>query len=295
MNARELPILLSLSPEHPLIPSLLSHSAFEYGELLRHDFPDQETLIDILSPVKNRCVWLLESFDQANRKILPALFVAKTAKMLGANSVSLIAPYLAYMRQDTQFSPGQGISSRYFAELLSSDFDNLITVDPHLHRWHNLDQIFTIPTQTVHASQAIANWISQHVMNPLLIGPDSESNQWVDALQKITNFPSVVLSKTRKGDQEVHVTMADLQHYRDATPVLVDDIISTGVTMLDTLHQLKKFNIKPPVCIGVHAVFAGNAYQKLLESPIESLVTCNTIAHPSNAIDISAAIISAIR
>lgn len=295
MIKNELPILLSRSPEHPLMPSLLSHSAFEPGNLLQHHFPDQETLIDILTPIKNRQVWLLESFDQVNHKILPALFIAKTAKMLGASSISIIAPYLAYMRQDIQFSPGQGISSVYFAELLSGYFDRLITVDPHLHRWHSLDQIFTIPTAVAHATESIAQWINNHVVNPLLIGPDSESNQWVEALATMTQLPFVVLEKIRKSDHDVHVSMPDIHRYRDATPVLVDDIISTGMTLLDTIHHLENLHLKPPVCIGIHAVFAENAYQKLLNSRIEGLVTCNTIAHPSNTIDVSHSIITTIQ
>lgn len=106
---------------------------------------------------------------------MPLIFAAKTARELKAKKITLIAPYLAYMRQDKQFHQGQGITSKYFAALISHYFDNLITIDPHLHRWHSLNDIYSIPTHVLHANDAIASWIIQHVTNPVLIGPDIES------------------------------------------------------------------------------------------------------------------------
>ena len=68
-----------------------------------------------------------------------------------------------------------------------------------------------------------------------------------------------------------------VEQYLDHTPVLVDDIISTGQTMIETIRHLNNFGMKAPVCIGVHAVFAGNAYQDILLENVERIVTCNTM------------------
>lgn len=263
----------------------------EIGKISQHQFPDDETVMQFQSDVNNRDIVLIASLDRPNIKLLPLIFAAQTARDLGANKIILVAPYLAYMRQDKQFEAGQGTTSRYFATLISTYFDHLITIDPHLHRWHALSDIYSIPTTRLHASDHIAAWIHRAISNPVLIGPDSESAQWVSEIAKKSNSPFLILEKKRKGDRDVEISIPDIDKYRDATPVLIDDIISTAMTMIGAVKHLHALKMKPPVCIGVHAIFSGNAYQDLLKSNVEKVVTCNTVLHVSNEIDISDSII----
>lgn len=260
---------------------------YELGKILSHPFPDEETVIKMDSLVLGRTVFLIASLDRPNTKLVPLLFAAETARSLGASKVLLIAPYLAYMRQDKVFEPGQGITSQYFAKLISCYFDGLITIDPHLHRWHTLSAIYDIPTQVLHATDNIAHWIHGHIKNPILIGPDAESLQWVKEIAQKARAPYLISEKNRKGDSTVEVSVPNIDQYRDCIPVLIDDIISTGMTMIDTIQHLQALQMPSPICIGVHAVFAGDAYQKLLASGVANIITCNTIAHVSNGIDIS--------
>lgn len=74
------------------------------------------------------------TLNQPDTKLLPLYFLSQTAKELGGKSTAIVAPYLAYMRQDKRFQAGEGITSTYFAKLISSFADFLITIDPHLHR-----------------------------------------------------------------------------------------------------------------------------------------------------------------
>jgi ribose-phosphate pyrophosphokinase len=215
------------------------------------------------------------------------MFFAQTAKELGAKSVDLIAPYLGYMRQDKRFHEGEAITSNIFAAFLSQHFDNLITVDPHLHRHKAMNEIYTIPAKVVHAADAIADWIKDHVENPVLIGPDEESDQWVSDVAQRAGAAYTVLTKTRHGDKDVEVSVPDVDQYKDHTPVLVDDIISTARTMIAAAGHLKEAGMKPPVCIGVHAVFAGDGYEALQQAGAGKIVTCNTIPHETNDIDLS--------
>ena len=104
--------------------------------------------------------------------------------------------------------------------------------------------------------------------------------------------PFLILEKIRKGDECIEVSIPNIEKYQNCIPVLIDDIISTGMTMMGTVEHLKSLNMLPPICIGVHAVFAGDAYQKLLFSGVEKIITCNTIQHCSNDIDISTNIIN---
>lgn len=284
------PLIFSLFDNEKLIETIKEHCGYEIGNLTFHQFPDEESYIKINSDVKNRSVLLLASLDHPNIKTLPLLFAAQTVKELGAKEVGLVAPYLAYMRQDKQFNSGEGITSKYFAAFLSQHFDWLVTIDPHLHRKKSLSELYNISATVLHASVPIASWLKTNIENPLIIGPDKESEQWVSDIAQQVGAPFVVLKKLRKGDRSVEITFPLLNQYHDLTPVLIDDIISTGKTMLETIIHLKNAKTKPPICIGIHGIFAENAYEELLAAGATKVNTCNTIKHVSNAIDVSSLI-----
>ena len=275
--------------------SLAAEIDGEIGKLVVRRFPDGESYFRYETPIDGREVILVASLDRPDEKVLPVIFAAGTAKELGASKVGLVAPYLAYMRQDKRFNPGEAVSSIYFAKVLSSWIDWLVTVDPHLHRRSSLDEIYSVPSATVHAAPLVSEWIRGAISAPLLIGPDSESEQWVAAVAADAGAPFVVLEKTRRGDRDVEVTVPEVDKWHDRTPVLVDDIISTARTMIETVGHVRAAGLHAPVCIGIHAVFADNAYAELKQAGAGEIVTCNTIGHDSNRIDISGLIASAVR
>lgn len=289
------PIVFSLFGSEQFKNKICDKLHYEVGHLSIHHFPDEEIMIKIDTCVKGKDVIFISSTDRPNEKIMPLIIAAETARELGAHKISLIAPYLAYMRQDKQFHAGEGITSKYFAKLLSTYFDWLITIDPHLHRWHSLDDVFTVKTTLLHATQNIAHWISQHVNRPLLIGPDMESTQWVAEIAKISQAPFLIVEKTRKGDADVSATIPQIELYPDHTPILIDDIISTGVTMIETIKHIQSYEIQSIICLAVHAIFANHAYEKILKTGVTDIITCNTIAHPSNKIDLSDLVIDTLK
>ena len=258
----------------------------EMGLVELHSFPDQESLVRIHSVVDQKEIILICSLINPNLKIIPMIFFSKTAKEFGAKKISLIAPYLAYMRQDKSFQSSEGISSRYFSEILSNSFDALVTVDPHLHRYKSLSEIYTIPSAVVSSAPAIAAWIAGQVKNPYIIGPDMESEQWVADIAERVQAPYVILKKTRLGDQSVVVSLPKIEPDNSHALILLDDIISSGKTMLEAIKASRVFFNGNIVCIGVHAVFAGSAYEDLMKTGAE-VVTTNSIQHPSNQIDLS--------
>ncbi|MDO8998138.1 MAG: ribose-phosphate pyrophosphokinase [Bacteroidota bacterium] len=280
-------IIFTLPGNEKLVERLLQKLKAEEGKVEIRQFPDTETYVRVLSDVKNKKVIIICTLHEPDEKLLPLYFLSKTIKSLGATAVCLIAPYLSYMRQDKVFKPGEGITSEYFASLISGFADSLITIDPHLHRRASMNEIYSIPSKVLHASKLISSYIKENIKNPLLIGPDAESEQWVSEVAKDAGAPFIVLKKIRKGDKDVEVSVPDVQNYLNHTPVLVDDIISTARTMIETVRHLKNAKMKAPTCIGVHAVFAGNAYEELKKSGAEKIITCNTIEHVSNEIDIS--------
>lgn len=281
------PILFAFPQNEKLAQSLSQQLQWDLGEMVWRHFPDGESSIRIDSPVATREVIFVCTLHRPDEKFLPLFFAAKIAKELGATRIGLITPYLAYMRQDQRFQPGEGINSRYFAELLSQVFDWLVTVDPHLHRIDSLDQIYSIRTAVVHAAPLLSEWIRKNVKKPLLIGPDRESEQWVSEVAQGAQAPFVVLEKKRLGDRQVQIELPEsLKSNSTHTLVLVDDIISTGQTMIQTLEQFEGSKKRASVCVGVHAVFSEEAYQNLFKTGTR-VVSCNTVTHPSNEIDLS--------
>lgn len=293
-NEKNVPIVFAMPGNMEFAGLLQRRLGAETGTLEIRDFPDGETYLRVSSDVKDRLAVVVCTLFHPNEKLVPLYFVGRNLKALGARHVCIAAPYLGYMRQDKAFQPGEAVTSQYFAGMICSFADSIITADPHLHRRRSLSEIYAIPNATVHASSHIADWIMNNVDRPVLIGPDSESEQWVSEVARTARAPFVVLNKIRRGDRDVTVSMPKAEEYRQHTPVLVDDIISTGRTMIETVKKLKALNMRPPVCIGVHAVFAGDSYRELLAAGGENVATCNTIPHVSNAIDVSDIFVSFI-
>ena len=256
------------------------------GELAVRRFPDGETYLRFVTPVNGCKVVLACSLHHPDDQSMPLLFAAATAKELGAAAVGLVTPYLGYMRQDKRFQDGEAVTSALFAKTLSQHIDWLVTVDPHLHRWHSLDQIYSVPSKVVPAAPLLATWIKANIEAPVLIGPDAESDQWVSAVAALAGAPHVVLEKTRRGDRDVSVSIPDPGVLRGRTPVLVDDIISTGRTMMAAARHALAQGLPAPVCIGVHAVFAGDAHEALLAAGAARVITTNTIPGPTAVIDV---------
>lgn len=280
-------ILFAFPGNEKLASSITQYSDLELTDFTFRHFPDKESYLRIEANVEQKNVYILCSLDRPDEKLLPIYFLAKHLKEIGAKGVHLIAPYLSYMRQDRQFQEGEIITSKHFAALLSSFVDSLITVDPHLHRYTSLNEIYSIPTKVLHTSDLIAEWIKVNVQNPVLIGPDSESKQWVAKAAESMGIPYIILQKTRLGDKSVRIEVPNTNKYIACTPVLLDDIISTARTMITTIMHLKQSGLNAPVCIGVHAIFADNAFEEMLDAGAEKIITCNTIEHSSNAIDIA--------
>jgi ribose-phosphate pyrophosphokinase len=289
------PVVLALPGNESLAEGLAARLGAEVGRVRLHRFPDGETYVRVETPLHGRDVTLVCTLPRPDEKLIPLLFLAATVRDLGATRVGLVAPYLAYMRQDRRFREGEGITSAYFARVLSAAVDWVVTVDPHLHRRTSLDEIYSIPSAVVHAATHISAWVRQTVRRPVFVGPDEESAQWVRDVADGAAAPFIVFQKVRRGDRDVSVTVPDVEHWREHTPVLVDDIISTARTMIVTVRQLIAAGLSAPVCVGVHAVFASGAYDELRASGSSVIATCNTIPHASNAIDLTGALTDSVR
>jgi ribose-phosphate pyrophosphokinase len=280
-------ILFAFPGNEPMARTLADQCGLALGSIELHRFPDGESLVRLHTPVAAHDVVIVCTLDRPDTKVLPLLFAAATARELGARRIGLVAPYLAYMRQDRAFRASEGVTSSYFARMLSAAFDWLVTVDPHLHRRHSLDEIYSMPSRVLHAAPVVARWIATNVPDAVLIGPDEESEQWVGAVAAAAGVPHTVLTKQRRGDRDVRVSSFDLAPWSDRTPVLLDDIVSTARTMIHTVEQLRQSGARRSVCVAVHAIFADDAYAELRGAGAGLVVSCNTVLHQTNAIDVA--------
>ncbi len=288
------PLIFNLGVDEALLQGITTGLGADRGSLVQRSFPDGESYVRFATECDQRQVIVVCSLDRPDGKTVRALLAADTLRDLGASTVGLVAPYLAYMRQDRQFRSGEGITARYYAKLLSAHFDWLVTVDPHLHRVHALDEIYTIPSRVVHAAPLLGDWIRDNVRDPVLVGPDSESQQWVSAVAGRARVPYLVLEKVRTGDRRVRVSIPSVEGHRHRVPVLVDDIISTGRTLVATIEHLAELGMPAPICVAVHGVFAEGALEDLRRAGATKVVTCNTVKHETNAVDVSKSLATTI-
>jgi len=286
-------LILPLPGNEPFARRLADEGQWELGAMETRNFPDGESYVRILSDVADKAVMLVCTLARPDDGFLRLVFTADAARALGAREVTLIAPYLAYMRQDRRFRPGEAVTSRTFARLLSSSFDRLITVDPHLHRYAALSALYTIPTTTLHAAPLLAGWIAAEVQSPLLIGPDAESEQWVSAIAARIGAPHAILHKIRRGDRDVEIELPDLSKWEGLQPVLVDDIASSGLTLVEAARKLPLQGFSRPDVAVVHGIFAGESYQRLT-ALCDRIVSTDSVAHPSNLIGIAPLIAASV-
>jgi ribose-phosphate pyrophosphokinase len=268
---------------------------FSDGALSVHRFPDGEVRVRIGGSPEGEAVVLVGSLDRPDEKVLPFWFAARAARDMRAREIGLVAPYFPFLRQDAAFAPGEAVSSRLFAGLVSEAVDWLVTVDPHLHRTHNLGELFTIPTEVVHTAPSIAGWIRRRVDRPLIVGPDEESAQWAADVAAGVGAPWVVMTKRRLGDHAVELTLPRMGGLEGRQAVLVDDIVASGGTVRAASRLLANAGFPLRWVVAVHAVADPLRVEALEREAGVELITCNTIAHPSNRIDVLEAIYPAVR
>jgi len=288
------PVLMAIGDDAPVAARIAEAAGGRTATIESRHFPDGETYLRLEHSLPAPDVAVVSTLTPPNARALELLLLASAAREWGAERVGLIAPYLPYMRQDAELEEGEAVTARSFAALISRSFDWLVTVDPHLHRIHELSELYVIPARSLHAAPAIGAWVRANVASPVIVGPDAESSQWVAAAARAANAPFMVLDKRRLGDTEVTISAAHLEAIGRRTPVLVDDVISSGRTMAAAVRILRASGHATVVCAAVHAIFAEGAHDALASAGASVVATTNTIPHVTNRIDLTALLARAI-
>ena len=268
-------IIVGCSNSKHLAKNIAKKLNFSYQDLNLDIAPDGELHVRFDDYLKDKSVVLVQSFyPHPNHSLMEVLFAASTARDLKASKVILVAPYLAYLKEDKRAIKGECISSKVVSELLSKNFDAVVTVEPHLHD----NQLFTIPIYNVDISELLKDYIKKNFKDAIIIGADNESSRLVNKI----SFNSIVLDKKRK--DAFNVSLKGNYNLPEEKEVLiVDDIISTGSSMIEAIKFLK---LKKVNCLAVHGVFIGGALREL-DKYANKIITTNTISNETNEIDVS--------
>jgi ribose-phosphate pyrophosphokinase len=279
-------IFFPLPGNAKLATDLADLTAGEVGKLELRHFPDGETYLRVLTNVQGGTAFVVCTLARPDPQFVALAFLARQLRECGAERVELIAPYLPYLRQDRIFHRGEALTSRLFAELLQQHFDRLLTVDPHLHRFASLDEIYDVPAVAIHSAPLLAGWVKDHVEEPLIIGPDAESAQWVEAIARQAGAAWTVFNKVRRGDRKIRMHAPSLAGLRDKTPVLVDDILSSGVTMRQAIRCVREQGLKAPSCLVIHSVCSPTTARSIRDNAA-AFATSNTVPNPDAAVDVA--------
>ena len=279
-------LVVGCSNSRDLAKNISKNLKCDYSDLNIKNFPDGELYLKFETELKNQDVVLVQSLHPSDEALLELIFAIHTAKDLGAKKVSVVIPYLAYIRQDKRFNPGECVSSKIVGSLLSVA-DEVITVDPHLHRFKSLNEVFKCKTTKLSANDLIQDYISKNFKDPVIIGPDAESYQWAQTIAKKIKASAAILQKDRISSYEVHVKLNSEVNVRDKQLVIIDDIISTGKTILEAIKVIRKLKPKSITVISIHGIFADKSTLDFIREYSTSVITANTIKNPYAKIDVS--------
>ena len=259
----------------------------------RHRFPDGELKLRLPASLSEKVI-VYRSLVHPNEKLIELLFVAQTARQLGANDLTLIAPYLAYMRQDIAFNAGEVVSQKIIGRFLAQGFDSLATIDPHLHRVATLEEASPVKRAiTLSGAPLLGDYIAQHIPDAFLLGPDSESAQWIASAAKKHGFDHAACEKIRRGDKDVQVQLPAVD-LKDRRVVILDDVASSGRTLAKATRAALEAGAASVDVAVTHALFAEDALQVIREAGVRHIWSTDCIAHDSNVVSIASMLAGAI-
>ncbi len=265
-------------------------------EIALHRFPDGELRVTAGPTAATTILYV--PLDQPNDKLLAILLAAEALRREGARRLVLVAPYLCYMRQDAAFHEGEAISQKVVGRLIAGTVDRVITVDAHLHRTKNIAEVFpSIEADDLSAMPATADYLRATEFDPdtVVAGPDAEAEPWVGDLAGRLGLAHAVARKTRRSDRSVDITFANAKLFAGRPALLVDDIVSSGSTLITCAQALTAAGASSIDAIVTHALFSPELTREFLRAGIRSIRSTNSVPHPTNAIALDAILADALR
>jgi len=261
-------------------------------------FPDGEKYLRVLDDVKNENVAVIQSIHHTpDELVFEYLLLVDTLKDLGARKVTAFIPYFAYARQDERFKPGEAMSFKTVSKLMESvGTDEIYTIDMHQHRVLKSSEIFKIPSHNLSAMPLLADYAKKtgELKQPLVIGPDAEAEQWAKIAAERLETDYDVFEKKRLGDAQVEVRPRK-SSAKGRDVLIVDDIISTGGTIVEAARILISQGANKVAVACTHPILANGALEKIQKAGVASVFGTDTVPSPISRVSVAPLIASEIR
>jgi len=261
---------------------------YQLADVEVRKFPDREIYFRIDSDVKGADVFLVQSgYPGPNHALVEVLLAADTCKDLGAKSITVIFPYLSYSRQDKRFKKGEAFSLQTISHLLRSvGITKLITVDAHNWNEYGELDLFGLKNTNITAGKILV----EHIMKKYkldkvhVLSPDLGASVLVEEAAKVEGSEYSTLKKVRTGDFDVE--MSGELDVKGKNVIILDDIVSTGGTMLLAIQKAREAGCKKVFLACVHGIFGWDSLEKLRKKS-DGLVATDSVEN--KAIEVSLA------
>jgi ribose-phosphate pyrophosphokinase len=268
------------------------------GKLEIRRFPDGEKYLRVLEDVKDHDIVIVQSIHHAPDELLfEYLLLVDALKDLGAKRIVSFIPYFAYARQDERFHPGEALSFKTVSKLMQSvGTDEIFTIDMHRHRVLKSSEVFRIPSHNLSAMPLLAEYVGKTVTldKPLVIGPDEEAEQWAKLAAEKLGADYDVFEKKRVGDENVQVRPRR-ENAKDRDVLIVDDIISTGGTIVEALKILFSQGARRVNVACTHPILAAGALAKIYEAGAQNVIGTDSVPSPISYVSVAPLIAEHVR
>ncbi len=259
-------------------------------------FPDGEKYIRIKEEPKNRHAIVVQSTIPPNpdQGIVELCFIIETLKELGVSKVTAVIPYFAYARQDKRFLPGEAVSGKIICKIIqNAGADEILTVDIHNKR---LFDYLSIPVRDLSAIPLLGEYLNKYKLTkPVIISPDEGAMNRAKSLAEFLGAEYVVLSKFRDkhtGEIETKSREIDVIN-RDV--VVVDDIISTGGTMVKAIEIAKNQGAAKIYAACTHAILVGDSRFRILNAGVTEIIATDTVPSDVSLVSVAPIIAEALK
>jgi len=256
-------------------------------------FPDGESKITLIGKIsKKKSVVVQSMYPPVDTNLVQALSLITKAKE-NSSEVVVVIPYMGYARQDREFLPGEIVTMKVLGKLFKgAGASKIIVVDIHSSIGF---KHFSIKTKNVTAILDLVGFFKKlNLKNPLIVSPDQGGKERAKEFAKEFNSDYIALEKKRdRKTGKVKIKTKNLE-VKNRDLILVDDIISTGGSIIKAAQFLKKQKCKRIYVACTHALLMNDAEKKIKKAGVTSIISTNTIPGKTSKVDISKTIAKAI-